>query len=277
MMNGNFMNFLKIYLFIALNTFAIGLTYAQADLQTLVSQLQKYDAPQKEAEVGRMISAKILGSTPLLNNQSLSNYLNLVGKTLVKNTATDSYRWTFAVIESNDVNAFAAPGGYIFLTKGLLKELNSEDELAAVIAHEIAHVRLKHYMKVAKKQLLAEFSMKSLNQGSADAQLEALSNTATLILARGLDKQSEFDADRESAIILAKSGYDPSAMVDVLSMLEKKSKASDKSMSFLLATHPHPSQRLQALGACCADSFAQYSNKNPKTKNRFDSFLKSKI
>lgn len=250
---------------------------AQSDLQTLVNQLQKYDAPQKESEVGRVISAKILGSTPLLNNEVATNYINLVGKSLVKNVPGDSFKWTFAIIESNDINAFAAPGGYVFLTKGLLKQLNSEDELAAVLAHEISHVRLRHYMKVAKKQLLAEYSLKTLNQGVADSQLEALSNTATLVLARGLDKQSEFDADRESAKILAKSGYDPSAMADVLSMLERRAIGSDKSMSFLLATHPHPSQRLQALGACCADAYSALSIKNPRTKSRFDAFLRNKI
>jgi len=249
---------------------------AQNDIQSLVEQLKKYDDPQKQYEVGFKTSAKILGSSPLVSNQKLTQYLNLVGKTLIKNSPGDSYAWTFAAIESDDINAFAAPGGFVFVTKGLLRSLSTEDELAAVLAHEISHVRLSHYIKVVKKQMMAEYTLKSLNE-NPDAQLEALASAATLVLSRGLDKQAEFDADRESVVLLAKSGYDPSAMADVLNMLDKKASDTNQSMSFLLTTHPHPKQRLQALGACCADAFSEASVKNLKTQKRFDSVIKSSL
>ncbi len=250
--------------------------FAEQDLQGLVDQFKKYDQPQFQYEIGYKTSAKILGSSPLLNNPNIDRYISLVGKTLVKNSQLNSYKWTFIVIQSDDINAFAASGGFIFLTKGLLKELNSEDELAAVLSHEIAHVKFNHYIKVVKKQMLAEFTTKSLNEKS-DSDLEAMSNASTLLLARGLDKQSEFDADREATLIMTKSGYNPSSLADVLSMLEKKSSEKPQVTSFLLATHPHPTQRLQALGACCADAFAGEIRKNERTKNRFDSIVKAKI
>jgi len=250
--------------------------FAEQDLQGLVDQLKQYDDPKFQYEIGYKTSARILGSSPLLNNPSANQYVSLVGKSLTKNYQLNSYKWTFSVIQSDDINAFAASGGFVFVTKGLLKELNTEDELAAVLAHEIAHIKFNHYIKVVKKQMLAEFTSKSLNEKS-DSQLEAISNASTLLLARGLDKQSEFDADKEATLIMAKSGYNASAMADVLSMLEKKTAEKAQSTSFLLTTHPHPTQRLQALGACCAEAFAGDAHKNVKTKSRFDSSLKTKI
>jgi len=256
--------------------FYSALSFADQDLQALAEQLKKYDDPKFQYEIGYRTSAKILGSTPTITDQAANTYINLLGKSLAKNYQLNTYRWTFGILQSDDINAFAASGGFIFVTKGLLKELNSEDELAAVLAHEIAHVKFNHYIKVVKKQMLAEFTSKSLNdKGTTD--LEALSNASTLLLSRGLDKQSEFEADREATLILSKSGYDPSAMADVLSMLEKKATEKSQAMSFLLTTHPHPTQRLQALGACCAEAFTGESNKNSKTKARFDSSLKTRI
>jgi len=263
---------------IVISFFAIANASAQQDIGALAIQLQKLDSPKAEKEVGYKTSSRILGSTPLVKDQILSKYVILVGKLLVSNLPEQPNLWTFGVLDSSDINAFAAPGGYIFLTKGLLKQLDNEDQLAAVIAHEIAHIKLKHYSNVAKKQMLAEYSLKSLNAGSEDSQLEAMANATTLILARGLDKQSEFDADREASKLLAKAGYDPSAMADVLVMLEKNaSKPNNPSMSFLLSTHPSPTQRLQALASCCADSFGNMSSSNQKTKSRFDNQLKSRL
>ena len=248
---------------------------ASADVQQLAAKLAEYDKPAKENEFGYKTAANIAGASPILNDSVVNNYLTLVGKTLVKNSGGDSYRWTFAAIDAPDINAFAAPGGYVFVTKGLLKALNSEDELAAVLAHEISHVRLKHYVKVAKKQVLAEYAMKSLAEGQTDSQLEAMSRAATLILAKGLDKQSEYEADYEAMRILALSGYDPSALVDVLNMLNSKS--SDKNMAFLLSTHPSAAERIQSIGSCCAEVYQQYAVRNTATKARFDKSIKSRM
>lgn len=272
----SFSRFFKIL--ICFSFFVIFNSNAQQDIGSLAVQLQKLDSPKAEKEVGYKTSSRILGSSPLVKDQTITKYVNLVGKLLVLNLPEQPNSWTFGVLESQDINAFAAPGGYIFLTKGLLKQLENEDQLAAVIAHEIAHVKFKHYSNVAKKQMLAEFSLKSLNAGNEDSQLEAMANATTLILARGLDKQSEFDADREASKLLAKTGYDPSAMADVLVILEKNaSKPNNSSMSFLLSTHPSPTQRLQALASCCADSFANINSNSQKTKSRFDAQLKSRL
>jgi predicted Zn-dependent protease len=135
--------------------------FAEQDLQGLVDQLKQYDDPKFQYEIGYKTSARILGSSPLLNNPSANQYVSLVGKSLTKNYQLNSYKWTFSVIQSDDINAFAASGGFVFVTKGLLKELNTEDELAAVLAHEIAHIKFNHYIKVVKKQMLAEFTSKT--------------------------------------------------------------------------------------------------------------------
>ena len=145
---------------ILLGLFVSSFSIAQQDIGALAVQLQKLDSPKAEREVGYKTAARILGSTPLVNDQELTRYVNLVGKALAANSPGQSYNWTFGIIQTEDINAFAAPGGYIFVTKGLLRQLTNEDQLAAVLAHEIAHVRFKHYTTVAKKQMLKKFKRK---------------------------------------------------------------------------------------------------------------------
>jgi len=121
-----------------LSVFASSLSIAQQDIGALAVQLQKLDSPKAEKEVGYKTAARILGSTPLVNDQDLTKYINLVGKALAANSPGQPYAWTFGVIQTEDINAFAAPSGYIFVTKGLLKQLSSEDQLAAVLAHGLS-------------------------------------------------------------------------------------------------------------------------------------------
>ncbi len=109
---------------------------------------------EEETRIGRQIAGDLLGAVPLVRDDKLQRYVNLVGDWVALQSGRNDVTWHFGVLDTEDINAFAAPGGYIFVTKGLYKRLNNEAELAGVLAHEIAHVTMKHHLKVLKQSSL---------------------------------------------------------------------------------------------------------------------------
>ena len=108
---------------------------------------------KSEREAGEEIVAVYLGAAPLTQNSNLNRYVSLVGTRVASKSDRSALTWTFGVLASDSVNAFSAPGGYILVTEGLLRMLETEDELAAVLAHEVAHVvRQHHHWKIIQKQ-----------------------------------------------------------------------------------------------------------------------------
>jgi len=208
-----------------------------------VTGLLKEETVEEELEVGKSVSSQILGASKLLPNKNIQDYVNLVGRHIASQTERPDLPWTFGVIDTSSVNAFASPGGYIFITKGLFDLFESEDELAAVLGHEISHVIKKHQFSVIKKQKLVEFGTKAISNGNDNEFAKKLSGMAGQMLARGLDKSAEYEADRDGIVLSARSGYDSSAMMRIFDKLEAKNKNDAKSTSLLYATHPTPSDR----------------------------------
>lgn len=112
---------------------------------------------EQELEIGRTISGRLLGAYNLVEDKELQRYVNKVGRWVASQSERKELQWQFGVIDADSINAFSAPGGYIFLTKGLYQLLNSEAELAAVLAHEIGHVIQKHQLKILKQSALIHF------------------------------------------------------------------------------------------------------------------------
>ena len=206
---------------------------------------------QQEAEIGKEYASLLVGAAPLVDIADVERYLNRVGRWLSLNSERPDLNWQFGVLDSDNLNAFATPGGYVFVTKGLLARLKSEAELAGVLAHEIAHVVKKHHLNALKKgasmqagaNILAEFTARSgRNQGVADL----LINGVKEVTLRGLDKDDEFEADRMAVVIAARAGYDPFGLPAVLQMLQSMN-PEDSGLALLFATHPAPSARLDVL------------------------------
>ncbi|OYX24853.1 MAG: peptidase, partial [Hydrogenophilales bacterium 32-62-9] len=103
-------------------------------------------SPEEETRIGKQIAGNLLGAVPLVRDDKLQRYVNLVGNWVALQSGRKDISWHFGVLDTEDINAFAAPGGYIFVTRGLYQRLNNEAELAGVLAHEIAHVTLKHHL-----------------------------------------------------------------------------------------------------------------------------------
>lgn len=202
-------------------------------------------AEPDEREAGREIVSIYLGAAGLSSDAELNLYINLVGTHVASVSARPDIPWTFGVLDTDSVNAFAAPGGFILLTRGLLSILETEDELAAVLAHEVSHIVRQHHWQIIKKQQATAAVIRKM-QGNMKASNELFSDINGLfsdMMTRGLDKSAEFEADRDAAILAANAGYDCTA---ILSLLEKMGalKADSDEVSLLFQTHPDPQERL---------------------------------
>ena len=207
--------------------------------------------PSKEEEIalGREITGSLLGAAPLVKDEALQKYVNQVGRWVANQSERADLPWKFGVIDSADLNAFAAPGGYVLLTKGLYQKMQSEAQLAGVLGHEIAHIVKKHQLKVLQKQQLLGYGASRLSGlfGKKDKLAKKALNTGAEISARGLDKDAEFEADRMGLTLAYRAGYDAYGLPDVLQTIGQTNK-SDSSVALLFKTHPSPDERLAKLG-----------------------------
>ncbi len=216
--------------------------------QLLKALLSGNTSQEEEIRIGQQISGNLLGAAPLVRDDGLQRYVNRVGRWVALQSERPDLPWHFGVIESDDINAFAAPGGYVFLTKGLYRKLRNEAELAGVLGHEIGHVIRKHHLKLLQKsQAIAAlgsfFGSKLKNENEI---VQNLIGNGAEIVARGLDKDAEFEADRIGLVLGARAGYDAYALPAVLAEIGHVAK-NDKSVSLLFKTHPLPEDRLGQL------------------------------
>ncbi len=225
-----------------------------------------------EERVGEVAAARILGAASLLDAPAAQKYVNLVGATVAQR-AEGGYKWRFGLVKTDSVNAFATPGGFILVTTGLVKQLQSEDELAFVLAHEVGHVIKRHHYRVVQRQRLAEAAAKQLQAASGEAANAALSQASAQIYARGLDKSSEFEADRVGVELMTQVGYDPAASVGVLERLQLL-KGDDPSAELLFSTHPSPADRLDTLLQSGVDSLPRPAQDSIAVRSaRFKQFI----
>ena len=230
-------------------------TLKGSDLMQLLSQsLDQIDVP-RELEIGRQLSSVLLGSKPLHPDMALQRYVNQLGRWIGLQSSRPDLPWAFAILDDTGFNAFAAPGGYVFITKGLIDRISDEAELAAILAHEITHVTEKHHLKAMKSnasshaatalgaQLLGSQVRNSTVRGVISDQGLALVRE---LYSRGLDRDDEFEADRTAVALAARAGFDPYGLVSVLQGL--RSAGPDNPLfSLSLSTHPPTQQRLDQL------------------------------
>jgi predicted Zn-dependent protease len=228
------------------------------------------DEPQ-EIELGEGIASNLLGAAPLFDNPAVQRYVNRIGRWLALQTERPDLPWMFGVLDDNDVNAFAAPGGYVFITRGLLVRMNSEAELAGVLAHEISHVLRKHHLQAIKKgakaELMSDLANEAIKDKGGDPRLAKLVSAGTEVYARGLDKDDEYEADRMGVVIAARGGYDPYGLPAVLQTLQSLN-PSDSSLALMFKTHPALSDRLVRLDGLMASEFDGLEGQ-PDLANRF--------
>ncbi|MDH5546038.1 MAG: M48 family metalloprotease [Gammaproteobacteria bacterium] len=206
-----------------------------------------------EIEFGQTIAARLLGGISLNDNYNLTHYVSLVGKSLARNCGRPELEFHFGVLDMEKVNAYSTPGGYIFVSLGAIKLMKDESELAAVLAHEIAHITQKH--------IVNEFNIKGKDDstvsgvtriigGSSDsarvAFFQAVDKAMELLLEKGFKHSDELESDQVATLLLAQTGYDPSALKR---FLQREIQASEQNSALRSSTHPPTTERLDALNA----------------------------
>lgn len=226
----------------------------KTDLTSLPSIFRDI-TPEEEAAIGRQIAGTLLGAAPLIKDEAVQAYVNRVGRWVASQSERPDLKWTFGVIESEDVNAFAAPGGYVFITKGLYDRLQDEAQLAGVLGHEIGHVQQKHHIKVIQKQKMMNLGTLVLStQIKGEKMIQKLIGSGAEIMARGLDKSAEFEADRVGVVLATRAGYDPYGLPATLQDLNSIAKSAG-SVALLFKTHPAPEERIAALSDAMGTRF----------------------
>ena len=215
---------------------------------------------EDEIKIGQHVAGTLLGAAPLVDDAEMQRYVNRVGRWVALQSERPDLPWTFGVIDSADVNAFAAPGGYVFITKGLYGLLRDEAELAGVLAHEVAHVTERHHLKVLQKSQLIGAGAKLLGRKITDNErTRALLGSGAEIMARGLDKSAEFEADRQGVVLATRAGYDSYGLPAVLQEIGQLAKGSS-AVGLLFKTHPHPDERLLRLSEAMGSRFDRVRN-----------------
>ncbi len=213
----------------------------------------------EEADIGRVVSARILATYPLAKDDKLQQYATLVGNTVSAYSTRPTLAWHFAVIDTPIVNAFSAPGGFIFVTTGALKQMHSEAELAGVLGHEIVHCTQKHILKEIKRGNVINASVELAQETNAGAQWLNDDRARKIgqiaydkLFTTGLSRADEAEADRIGFELADAAGYRAAEFLTFLASLQKLEGTS--ALQQLTATHPAPADRMATLRPLVRDA-----------------------
>lgn len=231
--------------------------------------------------MGRSADAEVRKQYHVYDSPELQEYVNQVGQKLARNSHRPNLSYHYTVLDSTEVNAFALPGGYIYITRGIIGYLNSEAELGAVLGHETGHVTARHSVQQISAATAANIVVQVTSVFVPGMNTVAGSSVTNLLgnaLLSGYGREHELEADHLGAVYLARTGYDPQAMVEVLGVLKnqelfdaeiaKQEGRQPHAYHGLFATHPDNDTRLkQVVGE--AQSLA-----SPNSMDNRDAFLK---
>ncbi len=212
---------------------------------------------EQEIAMGRKLHPQILQQMPAYDDPALARYVQSVGERLAAHSHRPGLIYRFTVLDSPEVNAFALPGGYIYITRGIMAYLNSEAELAAVLGHEIGHVTARHSVRQHTAATTTGIFGAVIAGATGVRVAGDLANIAGAAIVRGYGREHELEADRLGAEYLARTGYDPRAMLRVIGVL-KDQEAFERELAKeegrepriyhgLFATHPDNDRRLQTV------------------------------
>jgi Zn-dependent protease with chaperone function len=218
-----------------------------------VAPKSEQEQAAEELALGPQIAGRVLGAAPLWSDAAAQQRVNVVGRWVASQTSRPDLPWSFGVIDAPEINAFAAPGGYILVTRGLYELLGSDSEVAAVLGHEISHcVQRDHYNVIRKQELTAmgkDAVSSQVQTGTSVAEAYArqyVEQHGAAIMMTALDREAEYRADKASEIYLARSGMNPMALYAVLQRMTALGEQS-ASLAQLYKTHPPLHARLDRI------------------------------
>lgn len=228
--------------------FVIALSGSIAGAQTRIKAGFNLFSAEQDVQIGQQSAAEAEQQLPMLNDRTVNDYVNRIGQRLAKNAGGPQFQYRFHVVNASDINAFALPGGYVYVNRGVLDQARNEGEVAGVLAHEISHVALRHGTHQASKAYLAQAGISILGGllggrvGEGAGQIiNAVGGFGLNALFLKYSRDLESQADIRGAQILAASGYTPADMVSFFRTLEKVDPSKKTNW---LSDHPAPPDRI---------------------------------
>ena len=200
----------------------------------------------EEIELGLAISNRIRARYGVAQDPEVTRYMSLVGATVAQKSGRPGIPWQWIVLDSNVVNAFAAPGGYVHVTRGALAVIDSEAELAGVLAHEAAHITRKHTLKALQKSMGMELAQNKASFTVGSALFEAVADQAAKAVLAGFGQSEELEADQVGIEIAARVGYQAAGLTNFLGTLNTLTSGCSSS-SALFRSHPETDERIKKL------------------------------
>src|SRR4029077_12057746 len=201
---------------------------------------------EEERTIGEQVSAKIRQRFGVVQDPAVHKYVTLVGTLLAQQSERPNLPWTFIVLDTDGVNAFASPGGFVHVTRGALGLMKNEAELAGVLAHEIGHVAHKHTANAIRKNKAVQMGTNAATKDRS-AVLNQLSNKAyEMVLENAFDRGDELDADKASVQYTLKAGYASATLADFLTRLDERNKEKNERKG-LFAWHAETKERIDKI------------------------------
>lgn len=199
---------------------------------------------QQEVSIGKSLAKDIESQNKVTDDSILADYVNRVGQKIAKLSDRTDIEYHFKVLESPEINAFACPGGFIYVYTGLLKIIDNEAQLAAVLGHEIGHVVARHSVK-RLQQVLGIQVLLSIALGESSEITRKAVGIGIGVILQGYSRQNEFEADYNGAYYMTKAGYHPQGMIQLFGKFEEMEKGRKHTfLDQLLASHPPTADRI---------------------------------
>jgi predicted Zn-dependent protease len=200
----------------------------------------------EEVQLGAEVSTRIRARYGVVQNQAVHRYVTLVGTALAQASSKPALAWQFIVLDTDAVNAFASPGGFVHITKGALANLKTESELAGVLGHEIIHVTDKHTIRAIQKGKLVQMGADETVAGNSKL-MNALADKAYEVIEQGFGRGEELESDEKGIVLANTVGYAPQGMNGFLAMLVERNKEAPPAKNGLFASHPETKERMDKM------------------------------
>lgn len=206
---------------------------------------------EQEIAIGREADAQVRREMRVLNDADATTYLRTIGRRLTAIAGGPTYPYTFGVIDDGTLNAFALPGGPVWVHRGLIRAAATEAQLAGVLAHEVAHVSRRHAAAQLTKVAVANLGLSMLGAVLGNGTAAAATQTAAALIADGaflkFSRDDERDADRVGLDLLRRGGWDPRGMIELFELLRREAARDPGTVEGFFSSHPSPVDRITAL------------------------------
>src|SRR6185437_7509244 len=202
---------------------------------------------QQEVQMGQEYSQQINAQLPILQDAEINRYINVLGDSIAKVNDPRNLQWHFYVVDTKEVNAFAVPGGYIYVNRGLIEQADKMDQLAGVLGHEIGHVLNRHTVKLMEKENAANVGVQLgciLTNVCTNAAAGAAINVAGSAVFAKFSRQDEKEADESGVQSVTRAGIDPRGIPEMFQKLLDEESSSPGTLDAWFATHPNAESRI---------------------------------